>query len=688
MPAVPNTDQLTEIERMSQLGDQLREAQRARFVHKLRFTWIPLTLGIAFGLTGVLLRPAWSPNMLSDEVPRTVTVLALLYVSIPLTLMSAPPNSATVAVGLCLLYIVMLALTTYLNLLQAARFVHNTIIATPVCGMRYHLVIRMQVFIILGVVHMLAIAVLLTRLIQHSASRIPLGWLRPITTRDLLRSMWHTIGYIYSASACAWLIFVAAYGAIVPAWRTTTMFAGLVGMLFLWVPVTVIAFSTRVRARVHAWLAARGHGVSAAAGVAALIGDADPQDAIAEGRRRLRAISLSDAVLEADVFSSSAPSEYWRSMCVPAELDSIDVFVSHSWHDDPVAKWSALQEWRAEFVERNRREPLVWIDRCCILDPVQDLPSLPIFLAGCRKMVILAGPTFHNRLWCIVEMFVFEQMHPFDFRTASDATLSVHVELRPLAGCDLEGFDSFSVDTAICSVPEDKERLLTCIETACGSTREFNTRISHLLGRLRKQHASQPVVGNLAGVSIRVMPVAHVEVPVKATAPRRRDQWNCACWCLLGLPILVIMYGVLFGAYASRLSAPILADCAACQSELHALRLDSHGYYNDDAGEVRSGRAYRYSGTHTHVTPALKAYDAAKVCASENGTLAVPRSTVEARRLSCIVGSDAFGVWIGADPSEVAGDQTVSYRTCVLMNPWGWTRSACGFKNHYICERG
>ncbi|KAJ1621462.1 hypothetical protein T492DRAFT_847029 [Pavlovales sp. CCMP2436] len=416
MPAVPNADRPTEIERMSQLGDQLREAQRARFFYNLRFTWIPLTLGIAFGLTGVLLRPAWSPNMLSDEVPRTVTVLALLYVSIPLTLMSAPPNSATVAVGLCLLYIVMLALTTYLNLLQAARFVHNTIIATPVCGMRYHLSIRMHLYTFIGVAYLLAIAVLLTRLIQHSASRIPLGWLRPITTRDLLLSMWRTIGAVYSASACAWLIFVAAYGAIVPAWRTTTMFAGMVGFLFLWAPVTVFAFSTRVRARVHAWLAARGHGVSAAAGVAALIGDADPQDAIAEGRRRLRAVSFSGAVLEADVFSSSAPSEYWRSI----------------WHDDPVAKWSALQrglgllgfifttcqhnltpppthpqthnsqEWRAEFVEHNRREPLVWIDRCCILEPGQDLLSLPIFLAGCRKLLILAGPTFLNRVRAVI----------------------------------------------------------------------------------------------------------------------------------------------------------------------------------------------------------------------------------------------------------------------------------------------
>jgi len=310
------------------------------------------------------------------------------------------------------------------------------------------------------------------------------------------------------------------------------------------------------------------------------------------------------------------------------------------------------------------------------------------------------GPTILNRLWCVVELFVVEQMHPFDFKTASDATLFSHVELRPLPGCDLVGFESFSADMVVCSVPADKERLLTCIEMACGSTRELNTCIRHLLCRLREQHASQLVVGHLASVSVRVMPLAHAEAPDDATTPRRCVQWNCGRWCLLGRVAVLTIYGVFFAAYASRLSVPILADCATCQSELRALSLDAHGYYTDDAGETRSGRAYRYSGTRAHVTRALTASAAVEVCASENGMLAVPRSTAEARRLSCIVGSDAFGAWIGVDPSEVEDSFIVGsvvhggapYRPdsiiCVVMNPWGWMRSACGIKNPYICERG
>ncbi|KAJ1621466.1 hypothetical protein T492DRAFT_847032 [Pavlovales sp. CCMP2436] len=335
MPDVQNADRLTEIERMSQLGDQLREAQRARFGYKLRYTWIPLTLGIALGLAGVLLRGLRSQNMISDDVSGTGTVMALLHVSIPLTLMSAPPNSATVAVGLCLLYI----------------------------------------------------------------------------------------------------------------------------------------------------------------------------------------------------------------------------------------------------------------------------------------------------------------------------ALSSHVELRPLPGCDLVGFESFSVDMAVCSVPADKELFLTY-----GVRKYTQYQHPHTPPPMSAAQAARVPSGceHLAGVSVRVMPAARAVAPAEATTPRRRGQCNCWRWCLLGLvAVLMVIYGVLFAAYASGLSLPILADCAACQLELRALSLDSHGYYNDDAGEARSGRAYRYSGTRAHVTRALSASAAAEVCASENGTLAVPRSTAEARRLSCIMGSDAFGVWIGVDPSEV-----------------------------------
>jgi len=691
---------LSEIER--KLREQLRVVQHASWAHRLRFTVIPLTLGIATGLAGVVLITFYGAS--SGRSLNAGTVL--IYFCVPLTLLSAPANDARAAVGFCVLYVLVLALN-FLRHLTVTRSIHAALTATPVCGMRYQLEVRMHTYSFVGVVYVLATAVLLSRLAQHAASRSAwLGWLRPITTRQLLLSLWLTTGSLYLVSWCVVLAYICAYGAIIPAFYTTSIFAEVLGLhIVLSGAVVIFCLSARLRLRVHAWLSAIGDGVSAAAGVAALMGNVSPQKAIVDGRRRLRAISC--ALLEPGVFESAAPSIYWQSKSVPAELDSIDAFVSHSWHDDPMDTWTSLQEWRADFVALKGREPRVWLDRCCILEPTADLLSLPIFLAGCQQLLILAGPTYLHRLWCVVELFVFEQMQSASsMDRASAGTLNSLITLRTLPGCNLAEFEYFDVGSAACFYPADKERLLTCIETACGSTGEFNTRARLLLRRLREQHAAAQLVPaaapvKIAGVSIRVLPLAHAEAPDKAAAPRATARhcghWTGGRWCLLGVAAAaVVVYGVVFAAYQKNLMVPILADCADCAAELRALSLDSHGY----AGEARSGRAYRYSGTRAHVTRALTASAAVEVCASENGMLAVPRSTAEARRLSCIVGSDAFGAWIGVDPSEVEDSFIVGsvvhggapYRPdsiiCVVMNPWGWMRSACGIKNPYICERG
>jgi hypothetical protein len=51
------------------------------------------------------------------------------------------------------------------------------------------------------------------------------------------------------------------------------------------------------------------------------------------------------------------------------------------------------------------REPLVWLDRACI-DQADEwakieksLAYLPVFLAGCKSLLVLAGPTYTTRLW-------------------------------------------------------------------------------------------------------------------------------------------------------------------------------------------------------------------------------------------------------------------------------------------------
>ena len=37
----------------------------------------------------------------------------------------------------------------------------------------------------------------------------------------------------------------------------------------------------------------------------------------------------------------------------------------------------------------------------------QSLACLPVFLAGCQTLLVVAGPTYCSRLWCVMELFTF-----------------------------------------------------------------------------------------------------------------------------------------------------------------------------------------------------------------------------------------------------------------------------------------
>ena len=52
--------------------------------------------------------------------------------------------------------------------------------------------------------------------------------------------------------------------------------------------------------------------------------------------------------------------------------------------------------------EAGDTEQLVWLDKSCIDQTSIDesLACLPVFLAGCRQLLVLAGQTYATRLWC------------------------------------------------------------------------------------------------------------------------------------------------------------------------------------------------------------------------------------------------------------------------------------------------
>jgi hypothetical protein len=57
----------------------------------------------------------------------------------------------------------------------------------------------------------------------------------------------------------------------------------------------------------------------------------------------------------------------------------------------------------------NLHQPFRERVQACInqTDILKSLECLPIFLAGCRQLLILAGPSYAARLWCAMEIFVF-----------------------------------------------------------------------------------------------------------------------------------------------------------------------------------------------------------------------------------------------------------------------------------------
>ena len=48
-------------------------------------------------------------------------------------------------------------------------------------------------------------------------------------------------------------------------------------------------------------------------------------------------------------------------------------------------------------------------DKACIdqSNIQQSLACLPVFLAGCQTLLVVAGATYCSRLWCVMELFTF-----------------------------------------------------------------------------------------------------------------------------------------------------------------------------------------------------------------------------------------------------------------------------------------
>ena len=104
------------------------------------------------------------------------------------------------------------------------------------------------------------------------------------------------------------------------------------------------------------------------------------------------------AMLPEDLNTLSRPVE---------EGEKIDFFLSHSWYDDADAKMEVLESVVERFKHKHHgKTPTFWLDKVCIDQKnISDgLKVLPINLMTSKKILVLLGDTYVQRLWCVWEL--------------------------------------------------------------------------------------------------------------------------------------------------------------------------------------------------------------------------------------------------------------------------------------------
>ena len=248
------------------------------------------------------------------------------------------------------------------------------------------------------------------------------------------------------------------------------------------------SFTPSVRLSLQAWFARLGSSKQAAraereaAALAALVGGGGRQVDDAASSFRLLPI---DGLEQCDLPGSGtgpADAAALRKRTTAAALGAPNsVFVSHSWHDPREAKWAALRAWTARYEAERGAAPMLWLDAACVAQDSstdRSLAMLPLYIAGCQRMVVLAGDTFLERLWCVIEIFCFLRMGGSRDRITVvpvlDATDDGDTGLEAATAAAMARFALFDVANARCAMVEDTQRLLACIEMGFGKYEPFN----------------------------------------------------------------------------------------------------------------------------------------------------------------------------------------------------------------------
>jgi len=203
-----------------------------------------------------------------------------------------------------------------------------------------------------------------------------------------------------------------------------------------------------------------------AAAIASLVGNRSTKQALTLAKNSFRIIKM-DRLDQDDFLTNKDTGLFQKTENV--KLGDCDAFISHSWSDDPHEKWDKLVEFNKDFKINNEdQDAKVWLDKACINQEDIDasLACLPVFLSGCSQLLVVAGPTYVTRLWCVMELFTFVQMGGHVDRVVVRSVQGNSTIKQALA--------DFHAERAMCYKVEDRQKLLAIIETSFGTFGNFN----------------------------------------------------------------------------------------------------------------------------------------------------------------------------------------------------------------------
>ena len=304
--------------------------------------------------------------------------------------------------------------------------------------------------------------------------------------RIALGRLWKIACMVGMTSGTAWLssgIGRAAFASDVPGARneftsvqlTQQLITGATFWLFA---VGCLPASRRAIQKLLAGAGQAASEASAAASISAVMGGGqDVGTALATATQVFRGIGF-DSLVEADLDSSS-PSPDLNLKAQAARLGEIDFFFSHSWSDSPSHKYALLKQEAERFRQDKGRAPLLWFDRASLDQSAiaDSLAHLPVHMAGCKALLICAGSTYTQRLWTLLELFVWVAMgkehNKIRLLPIADGRTSVEDVQRT--------FKSISVKEARCFNKSDRDKILTIIESSYGDLRAFDRHVVKVL---------------------------------------------------------------------------------------------------------------------------------------------------------------------------------------------------------------